>query len=374
MTDAALSGFHIVAAPRTSASDDRLQVVALAVADGTAVAAGQLLMEIEGAKAVVEVFAEAAGIAYFPVAPGDAVEVGRPVAVIVPPEVSRDQALAAVPAPSKAQAAAAGTDEEVRFTRGATELLNRHGLAADLFAGRGLVTTTMVEREVARREADRNWRPTTPRRGGNGRVVLVGAGRGAHQILSILLFEEGTQPVAILDDAADKHGEYIKGVPVLGPVSRLESMVAAGEVDAAICAVSSSIPFRRKIRDLARQLNLPLANAIHPTAWFDDGVVIGQGNYIGPFCYFGADARVGDNCFLSSRTTFEHHNEVGDEVTTGPNVATAGSVRVGSQVKFGTGIVVENRLSIGSGSIIASHVAITCDVPEGSVVKRQVGR
>jgi pyruvate/2-oxoglutarate dehydrogenase complex dihydrolipoamide acyltransferase (E2) component len=216
---------QLVRAPKSSANDDVLRVVGVAVKDGDAIVDGQILVEIEGAKAVTELTAERSGIVYLLVQHGDCVAIGGSVAAIVSEGVSRDDVLAHVSSSEfggknerrpEATPVVAGT----RFSKGATELIHRHRVSPDLFAGRGLVTAAMVEERVAQMDADLHWDASQPKRGENGRVVLIGGGYGAHQILSVLLFEEGSQAVAILDEDSRKFGQWVKGVETPGVMRR----------------------------------------------------------------------------------------------------------------------------------------------------------
>jgi sugar O-acyltransferase (sialic acid O-acetyltransferase NeuD family) len=369
VTSAAVS---IVRAPRTSASDDRLKLVGVMVADGECVTAGQILFEVEGAKAVSEIAAEASGVLFLAASRGAVVECGAALAVIAPAPMPREAALAALSAPPEDAGGPAASAAGARFTQGAASLLAAYGLGAEVFAGRGLVTSAMVQAYRDQPCGAPDARLGVPARGGSGRVVLVGGGYGANQVLSVLLFEAGTQVVGILDDDARKHGQRIKGVEILGATPMLERLAGEGAVDAAICSIGGNIAARVGVHTAAERAGLRLANAIHPTAAFDDGARLGLGNFFGAFCYVGCDTSIGDNCFFSSRTTIEHHNRVGDHVTTGPNCATSGVVTIGSRVKFGAGVVVEPRLSIGAGSTIASNVAISVDIPANVVVKSRV--
>ena len=163
--------------------------------------------------------------------------------------------------------------------------------------------------------------------------------------------------------------------PSRGPTTALFERLASGEADALILATSNHPAFRRNVLETAREQDFVLANAIHPTAAFDENVRIGGGNFIGAFCYFGAETVIGSNCYLSSRTTFEHHNQVGDGVTTGPNVATSGHVTVGDDVRFGTGVYVEPGLCIGAGATVASGEILTNNLDAGKTVKsRKIAR
>ena len=205
--------------------------------------------------------------------------------------------------------------------------------------------------------------------GGNGRTLVIGGGKGASQVLSVLLHEENTVVVGILDDTAEKRGTSIMGVPILGLVADLELIEHKHSVDSVICSVSTSIKFREIVFKDATVLNLKLANVIHPSANFDDDVRIGSGNYIGANCYFGNSASIGNSCFISSGCIFEHHNRIGNGVTTGPQVVTSGNVVVGDGVKFGTGIYVEPNIKIGDKAVISSGSYITQHVPEHSVLR-----
>jgi sugar O-acyltransferase (sialic acid O-acetyltransferase NeuD family) len=208
-------------------------------------------------------------------------------------------------------------------------------------------------------------------KGNNGRVLVLGGGKGATQVLSVLLHEDATQVVGILDDTADKQGSSIMGVPILGYVSDLESVANHYEVESVICSVSTSIKFRKAIFKEARKLNLRLANAIHASVNFDDDVLIGSGNYIGANCYFGNATSLGDYCFISSGCIFEHHNVLGSGITTGPHVVTSGSVTIGDEVRFGTGIYLEPNLKIGNQSVISSGSCITDHVPDKAVLRKE---
>lgn len=361
----------MVLAPKVSANDEIVWVINTYAADGDPVAHGQNLFEIEGAKAVVEVASPAAGVIYIVVEPGQEVPVGGVLGVVAPESMERKQALASLPKSEPETRDPLPLAAGARFTKTSAVLLEKHGIDPEVFTGKGLVTSAAIKEHLASHQpaAPDEWQPSIVPRGNNGKVVVLGAGLGAHQVLTILLAEEGTEVIAILDDDQAKQGSAVMGVPVMGPSEALRELVRNSGIAAAICSVSTSIRFRRKVYELARELSLSLANAIHSTAAFDDGVTIGQGNYIGPFCYLGAGTKLGDYCFLSSRTTFEHHNVVGNGVTTGPNVATSGYVTIGNHVKFGAGIVVEPSLEIGSNSVIASGCVISVDLPAETIVK-----
>ena len=98
----------------------------------------------------------------------------------------------------------------------------------------------------------------------------------------------------------------------------------------------------------------------------------GTGNVVCAHCHFGVDTVVGDNNFLSAYNSFDHHNKLGSDISTGPAVATSGLVTIGDRVRLGTGIYVEPHVELGDDVQVASGSVIVASVPANHAVKRRV--
>jgi pyruvate/2-oxoglutarate dehydrogenase complex dihydrolipoamide acyltransferase (E2) component len=161
-----------VTLPRENLNDESVTLVAWLVANGTRVAEGQALAELESSKAVFEIPAPASGIVQYTHREGEDVEVGGVLCYIdsdgkprVAEEVSilADDNNAAVslaseadaPSPSVAAESAnvgsgavsssSGRQEQpTRFSQKARELLKQYGLNPELFAGHGLVRASDI--------------------------------------------------------------------------------------------------------------------------------------------------------------------------------------------------------------------------------------
>jgi acetyltransferase-like isoleucine patch superfamily enzyme len=207
------------------------------------------------------------------------------------------------------------------------------------------------------------------------RLLVVGGGNGAVQILDVLARTAHQRAVAIVDDNAALRGKRIAGVPSMGAIDadRAAELRAAGEFDAAVISVSTSIPFRARVFAEWQARGIPFANVIHPSAVVGMNVQWGVGNVVMALCHIGACAVIGDNNFLSACCSIEHHNVLGSHCSFGPAVVTSSRVRIGDRVRFGTGIFVEPGVEIGADSVIASGLALTQHVPERSLVKAKVG-
>lgn len=127
--------------PMESVNDDTVTLVKWLVADGAEVSEGDSIAEVETSKAAIELLAPAAGRIALAIPAGHEVAVGAVVGYLH----SDAAGAAAEPAPlpesvePEAQAAPTLTLPEVRFSRKAGELMERHGLRPELFAGRGMV-------------------------------------------------------------------------------------------------------------------------------------------------------------------------------------------------------------------------------------------
>jgi UDP-N-acetylglucosamine acyltransferase len=165
-------------------------------------------------------------------------------------------------------------------------------------------------------------------------------------------------------------------------------------------------------------------NVIHPSAVIGDGVVLGDGNTVGPNVvllgplaigddnWFGAgvtigtppevrgvphtaawaeespDApgirigsrnvfreytlvhqgwhettRIGDDCFIMNKVYIAHDSAIGDRVTLASTVTMGGHVRVGDGANIGLGTVVHQRRIVGAGAMVGMGSVVTHDVP-----------
>ncbi len=370
---------HPLRAPKISPNDDRLLVVKFLADDGELVKTGREVVELEGAKTVVAVESPVSGIFYPFQEVGTEVPIGDIVGVITPTPMTRNEILATLASDRARQPEApllSATGSGVRFSKAAAAWLDNNGYEADRFAGHGLVTVSRLQAILAGEKEGRPDRglqgvvPSPGRPGANQRVLLAGAGPGAHQVLDILLRDCESEVIGLLDDNPEKHAWVIRGIPVLGPLEHMNGLAAENKADSVLCTTPTAISFRQKVAVMARAAGLRLATAIHASAIISETASIAPGSVIGALCYIGPETILGENCFLSSRTTFEHHNQIGSWVTTGPNVATSGLVVVGSGVRFGSGIVVEPKVTIGDNATVASGSVVTNDIPAYAILKR----
>jgi acetyltransferase-like isoleucine patch superfamily enzyme len=333
---------------------------------------GVVILEVETSKALLEVTAPESGVLLHLAAEGQEVALSRPVALLFPTKdallaYEEDQRRRVTTEP------AAGGDApraSVKALQRAQEL----GVDLRTVHSDGLITVRDVEKAAAvASTADYSAMPAPLAASGVGRrILLVGGGLGATQVIDILAQTSREQAVAILDDSRDKWGSVVCGVPVIGGTDRLAELFAAGAYDAAVIAISTSVSARRKFREVCAEAGIPLANVIDRTAKIATDVELGAGNVICAFCHLGTGARVGDNNFFSAYNSFDHHSKIGSNCSTGPGCMSSALVRLGDGVRLGTGIFIEPGLELGDGVQVASGAVLVHSVPADHAVKTRI--
>jgi sugar O-acyltransferase (sialic acid O-acetyltransferase NeuD family) len=207
------------------------------------------------------------------------------------------------------------------------------------------------------------------------RLLILGGGNGAVQVLDVLAKGTGQRAVAIVDDNAAVHGKLVAGVPILGGIDwgRIAAMQAGGEIDAAVIAISTSVAVRERLFEAGKAHGLRFANVIHPSCVIGMNVAWGEGNVLMALCHVGACATLGHNNFLSAYCSIEHHCVLGNHCSFGPGVVTSSRVHFGDKVRCGTGIFIEPGVTIGAGAVIASGIALRESIPADAVVKGHAG-
>jgi sugar O-acyltransferase (sialic acid O-acetyltransferase NeuD family) len=371
--------------PQVSANETSATVIEWLKPEGARVRAGESVCSIETTKSLFEVEADADGHLYPLVPAGQVARVGETIAWISEQPVESVEELRSRMEEAHAPVSAGPSVAAGRsWTRKAELLARRHALDPESipFGGDRLREADVLAFLEARKLAPsperstldaqaRSKRPASRPGGAARRILILGGGDGAVQVLDAVNKSPDQRGVAVLDDNPALHGSAILGVPVLGPMSREQiiPLFEGGECDAAVISISTLIPLRRRLFEELTALGIPFANVIHPTACIGESVSIGSGNVILAFCHLGPCASIGDNNFLSPYVSIEHHNQIGSHCSYGPAVIASSRVIVGDETRFGTGIFIEPKIEIGAGSTIGSGAILRADVPAGSIVK-----
>ncbi len=358
-----------VLVPTSDVNSENGVLIAWRMNDGDRVEKDQAIAEVETSKAILEVLAPAAGWLQQLAAAGAEIVLAEPIARLFDSEAELQASKAARARVAGEPSGEDGVKATVKARQRAAEL----GVDLSTLAAGRLITVKEVEAAAAARPFDLSALPAPlAGDGGQQRVLLIGGARGATQVIDIFRGGDTQKAVAIVDDSREKWGEEVYGVPIVGGSERIAELFAAGAFDAAIVAISTSIAARRKFRELLSSLGVPMANAIDRTSKIASEVVMGTGNVICAFCHFGTSAVVGDNNFFSAYNSFEHHNVLGSDISTGPGCVTSSRVKLGDGVRLGTGIFIQPGVELGEGVQVASGAILVKSVPAWHAVKTKV--
>ncbi|MGQ9482498.1 acetyltransferase [Chloroflexus sp.] len=199
------------------------------------------------------------------------------------------------------------------------------------------------------------------------RIVIIGAGGHAQVVADILLravaHGQVCRPIGYLDDNPKCQGQQRLGLPVLGPISILDTLPH----DSVIIAIGDNRVRARLFAELKAR-GEHFARAIHPTAIIAPDVVIGPGTMICAGAIVNPGSVIGANVILNTACTVDHHNQVGDHAHLAPGVHTGGAVTIGTGALVGIGAIVMPQRRVGDWSVVGAGALVHRDVTAETVV------
>lgn len=188
-------------------------------------------------------------------------------------------------------------------------------------------------------------------------AVIAGAGTYGEVYLQYLQ-QTGVNVIGFLDDAVDKVGRQIGGVPVLGTTSYIERLIDEGITSLYAPIGNNSI--RVRLHDQARNHGILTPNFIHASAIIDSkidpdiGVFILPGVTIMPLSLIRPDVMISANASVAHHSTLEQGVFLSTKASVGANICVGRCAYIGMGGTLVTGKVKEigANVTIGAGSIV----------------------
>jgi len=354
--------------PQEDVNSEGATIVELVKNDYDKVKKDEIIVSVETTKAVFDIVAPNDGIIMYLVKEGAFVPYNHPVAIIALEKKEIDDYK------NNTKEITSKDQLKTKTTKKALQLAQQNDIDITLIESENIITEkdimVMIKKSGATKskQSDVIMTPGILPSGLN-RIMVLGGGFGAMQVIDILMNDSKNQIVGILDDNPDLKETKIFGIPVRGGTKEMKKHWDNNNFDLAIVSISTNIPVRKALYEKCKSLNIPMANAICPSVRINRHSFIGEGNVICSFVHIGTCASIGNNNFISAQTNIEHHNVWGSHITTGPNCATSSRVEVGDCVKFGTGIFIQPGISIGENCLISSGSILTRSIPNNHALK-----
>ena len=207
----------------------------------------------------------------------------------------------------------------------------------------------------------------------NRRVVLLGAGGGTRELISLIRHAQRCHGVyvewdlyGILDDNVDLVGTDVAGVPVLGPLASAEDLPESWFLNGIASAREPTVRCQ-----VAERLAMPperWATFVHPGATILDPSEIGHGAIVYPNAVVSANGVFGPHAVAYFGAVVHHDSRVGEGSCLCAAALVAGFAQVGRGCYLGIGSVVRDHVRIGDGALIGAGAVVIRDVlPESTV-------
>jgi len=195
------------------------------------------------------------------------------------------------------------------------------------------------------------------------RAAVLGASGHAKVVIATLR-AAGWEVAAAYDDAGERRGREVLGVPIRGPI---EEAAEAGHEGVVI-----GVGDNRSRRDIAARLaggrDLPWISVVHPEATVHESVELGPGTVVFAGAVIQPGTAIGRHAIVNTGASVDHDCRLGDFVHVAPGARLAGGVTVEDGAFLGIGSVVIPGLTVGAWSTVGAGSAAVRPVEGGVTV------
>lgn len=190
-------------------------------------------------------------------------------------------------------------------------------------------------------------------------VIILGAGGTGREIAEMFSEVFDTENFRLKGFLSD----YDTGVEALGTIKDYQIC----ENDRFILAIGD-VTGRRKVAENILSRGGKFINFIHPLAKVLSSANIGDGVIIFPFAWVGANAEVGDFCFINLHAACGHDVKLGKFSELAPYSAVGGGCNVGEECLFALHAVVAPKTVLGNKTVIAQGSTIQKNQSDNALI------
>ena len=112
-----------------------------------------------------------------------------------------------------------------------------------------------------------------------------------------------------------------------------------------------------------KSLGYNLTTLIHPLAYIDPRVEIGEGSSIWPFAFIDGDTKIGENTMIGAHSMV-HYGTIGDNchITMGVKILPRSILK--DNVFLGVGATILEGIVVGKGSAVGANFTVSKNIPD----------
>lgn len=195
-------------------------------------------------------------------------------------------------------------------------------------------------------------------------LIIVAAGAFGREVLWVAREARDTWNIlGFLDDAQERQGEEICGIPVLG---RIDDWTRFPDAHFVIAVGPPRI--KKAIYDRMLAQGTPrFATLIHKSAQMSEYVEIGEGSIICAGCVLTTQIEIRRHVVVNLSCTCGHDTVMEDFVTLAPMIAASSRVTLEEGVEIGMFTTLLPGLRLGVGSMVGMGSVVVKDIPSNEL-------
>lgn len=197
--------------------------------------------------------------------------------------------------------------------------------------------------------------------------IIIGAGTYGEVYLAYLQ-EAEVNIVGFLDDDPKYVNQSVRGIPVLGSVSKLETLMETDGIEAVYCPLGNN-RLRVKFLEYSRKLGYKTPSFIHPDVTISPDVSIGEGVYVLLGTTIMPHTIVKDFVMISMGVHLAHHCVLDEGVFLSTGCNFGASIHAHKYAYCGISSTIMTGIhELGEDCLIGAGAVVIRDVPDGAVV------
>ncbi len=197
---------------------------------------------------------------------------------------------------------------------------------------------------------------------GSRRLVLVGGGGHASDVLDAVLADGRWTVVGIVDDQEIDRSRFADRA--VGRVGRVDDLPSLGAHY--VLAMGWPVTRDAMVRRISKRC-LP-GTVVHPGADIGSSTSVGEGSVVLAGARLSPGVQLGRHVLVSYLSSVGHDTVVGDFTSIMPGAHVAGDCVVGEGVLIGAGAIVLQGRTVGSGASVGAGAVVTRDVEAAATV------